>query len=76
MMDTPRTEFGSGTDDLVVRAQQHIAADEAHIAALRAIARKADRLMLDRDKKLADLGVELANITGPALATLGPEVRS
>lgn len=59
------------TDPLIEQAERHIANDATAVAALHAVARKADNLLGNSDPKLHGLGVTLWEIVMPALVCIG-----
>lgn len=63
------------TDPLIEMADKHRANDAALLAAVHAVARKADALLSASDPHIHDIGADLHEIVGPALACVG-EVRS
>jgi hypothetical protein len=59
------------SDELIDRAEKHLAADETMRAALHAAARLAERLSARHEPMAKAAGAELAEITLPALAAIG-----
>lgn len=59
------------TDPLIAAAEKHRADDATALAALHAVALKADRLLAHHDPRMHDVGADLAEIVRPALACIG-----
>ncbi|MFG1794239.1 hypothetical protein [Nocardia sp. NPDC049149] len=62
------------TDPLMAAAEKHRADDATVLAALHAVARHVERLLIDNDPRIHDIGADLSEIVMPALACIG-EVR-